>query len=66
MNASRYKELLGKQYHTNINHNKEPFMGHHMTNPNPKSLKQIAISLTLALGIITTTAIAGISIFGSI
>ena len=37
-------------------------MGHHMTNPNPKSLKPIAISLMLALGI---TTIAGISILGA-
>ena len=34
-----------------------------MTNPNPKSLKPIAISLILVLGI--TTTIAGISILGA-
>jgi hypothetical protein len=48
----------------NINHKREPLIyeTHHMTNPNPKSLKQIAISMTLVLGV---TTVAGISILGA-
>jgi len=49
------------KYHMNRNHNRDLFMGHHVTNLNPKSLKLIAIPLMLALGI---TTIAGISILG--